>query len=67
MVLQPEVLEFIDGDSTIFEREPLQQLSMAEQLAAYKHAGFWQCMDTVRDRNHLQDLWSSGAPWLKND
>ena len=67
MVLQPEVLELIDGDSTIFEREPLQNLSMAEQLVAYKHTGFWQCMDTLRDRNHLQDLWSSGAPWLKND
>lgn len=63
-VCQPEVLDYIDGDSTIFERQPLEKLAQAEQLMAYKHEGFWQCMDTMRDKNKLEDLWASGeAEW----
>lgn len=63
-VLQRSVLDTIAGDSTIFEREPLESLARASQLAAYKHPGFWQCVDTVRDRNRLEELWASGrAPW----
>ncbi len=63
-VLEPEVLEFIDGDDTVFEREPLGQLAREGQLAAYRHEGFWQCMDTMRDVRLLQLLWDTGnAPW----
>ncbi len=64
MVLEPEVTDYIDGDSTTFEREPIEKLAAAGQLNAYRHGGFWQCMDTVRDRDRLQSLWDSGsAPW----
>lgn len=63
-VLEPAVLDTIDGDSTVFEREPLERLAASGQLAAFKHSGFWACVDTVRDRNHLEALWASGhAPW----
>lgn len=63
-VCQPEVLDYIDGDSTIFERQPLERLAKADQLMAYKHEGFWQCMDTMRDKNKLEELWASGeAEW----
>lgn len=63
-VLQPEVLNYIDDDSTIFERDPLERIAKDGQLAAYKHQGFWQPMDTLRDREHLESLWSQGnAPW----
>lgn len=63
-VMQPEFLDFIDGDSTVLEREPLEKAAARDQLMAYKHDGFWQCMDTLRDRNYLEDLWSEGkAPW----
>lgn len=63
-VMQPEVFDVIDGDSTILEREPLERLATAGELVAYKHSGFWQPMDTLRDKNHLEDLWKSGnAPW----
>lgn len=63
-VMQPEVLEYIDGDATILEREPLEGLAQAGQLVAHKHTGFWQPMDTLRDKNLLDDLWKSGkAPW----
>jgi len=63
-VLRPDVFDYIDGDHTIFEKEPLEGLARAGQLAAYKHSGFWQAMDTLRDKNHLEDLWKSGmAPW----
>lgn len=64
MVLEPEVLDYIAGDSTMFEREPLEKLASDGQLACYKHTGFWQCMDTLRDKQRLEELWSSGkAPW----
>ncbi len=63
-VLEPEVLEYIKGDETPFEAEPLERLAAEGQLMAYKHDDFWQCMDTVRDLKLLESLWSSGkAPW----
>ncbi|MGY4416270.1 glucose-1-phosphate cytidylyltransferase [Bradyrhizobium sp. LB7.1] len=63
-VLEPTALDFIDGDDTVWEREPLETLARSGQLSAYRHYGFWQPMDTVRDRNHLRLLWNSGeAPW----
>jgi glucose-1-phosphate cytidylyltransferase len=63
-VLSPKVFDFIDGDTTIWEQAPLSRLTSEEQLFAYKHDGFWQPMDTLRDKNHLEELWMSGkAPW----
>ncbi len=61
-VLQPEVLDYIRGDETLFEREPLEKLARDGQLVAYKHDSFWQCMDTLRDVTLLNDLWDSGRP-----
>ncbi|MGL5079450.1 MAG: glucose-1-phosphate cytidylyltransferase [Waterburya sp.] len=63
-VLEPEVIDFIADDSTIWEQEPMKKLAHLEQLSAYKHHGFWQPMDTLRDRNYLEKLWQSdSAPW----
>lgn len=63
-VLEPQVFDYIDDDQTVWEREPMERLAHAGQLAAYKHSGFWQPMDTLRDKNLLEDLWKSGrAPW----
>jgi glucose-1-phosphate cytidylyltransferase len=63
-VLSPKTLELIEGDETIWERKPLETLAQAGQLEAFLHPGFWQPMDTLRDKNHLEDLWQSGnAPW----
>ena len=63
-VLSPAVLDHIDGDATIWEREPLERLAKAGQLAAYRHDGFWQPMDNLRDKTYLEELWSAGnAPW----
>jgi glucose-1-phosphate cytidylyltransferase len=63
-VLEPEVINFIADDATVWEKEPLEKLADMEQLSAYKHNGFWQPMDTLRDKNYLEDLWKSGeAPW----
>ena len=63
-VLEPAVLDYIDDDDTIFERGPLARLAREGQLAAYRHEGFWQCMDTLRDVRLLNALWSEGrAPW----
>jgi glucose-1-phosphate cytidylyltransferase len=63
-VLEAAVIDFISGDSTVWEQEPLTQLAHNGMLAAYKHEGYWQNMDTLRDRNLLNDLWQSGkAPW----
>jgi glucose-1-phosphate cytidylyltransferase len=63
-VLSPKVLDYIEGDETIWEREPLVRLARDGQLNAYKHHGFWQAMDTMRERAQLEELWSSGgAPW----
>ncbi len=63
-VLSPKILDFIKDDSTVWEREPLEQLATAHQLKAYQHLGFWQPMDTLRDKMHLEELWATGnAPW----
>jgi glucose-1-phosphate cytidylyltransferase len=63
-VLEPAVIDYIDGDDTQWEREPLERLAREGQLMAYPHRSFWQCMDTVRDRKLLERLWSEGkAPW----
>ncbi|MDT3443513.1 MULTISPECIES: glucose-1-phosphate cytidylyltransferase [unclassified Pseudofrankia] len=63
-VLEPGIFDYIEGDLTQFEKEPLEELAKDGQLMAYRHGGFWQCMDTVRDRRLLQSLWDSGnAPW----
>jgi glucose-1-phosphate cytidylyltransferase len=63
-VLSPEVARYIDDDATVWEQEPLKRLAQEEQLAAYRHRGFWYAVDTVRDKRHLQELWESGsAPW----
>jgi len=63
-VLSPSVIDLIDGDATTWEREPLEQLAQQGQLAAYAHTGFWQPMDTLRDKTYLEELWASGkAPW----
>jgi glucose-1-phosphate cytidylyltransferase len=63
-VLSPQVIDCIDGDSTLWEQEPLESLAKKGQLSAFKHEGFWQPMDTLRDKNHLEALWQSGsAPW----
>ena len=68
MVLNPEIFDYIDGDETVFEREPLERLAAEGQLTAYRHEGFWQCMDTARDRDLLNKMWDEGrAPWrMKN-
>jgi glucose-1-phosphate cytidylyltransferase len=63
-VLEPKVLDYIDGDTTQWEREPMERLSQDGQLMAYRHTDFWQCMDTLRDRVLLEALWEkSDAPW----
>jgi glucose-1-phosphate cytidylyltransferase len=63
-VLEPTVLQYIEGDETVWEQAPLQQLAGKGQLTAHQHQGFWQAMDTLREKNHLEDLWASGnAPW----
>ena len=59
-VLEPEVFDYIDGDDTQFEREPLERLAKDGQLMAYRHDGFWQCMDTLRDKKLLEELWDAG-------
>lgn len=64
MVCQPEFLDYIEGDSTVLEKAPLERAAKEGQLMAYKHEGFWQCMDTVREKEDLEKLWNSGkAPW----
>jgi glucose-1-phosphate cytidylyltransferase len=65
-VLSPKVVDYIAGDATIWEREPMQTLAREGNLSAFQYRGFWQCMDTLRDRNYLEELWASGAaPWKK--
>jgi glucose-1-phosphate cytidylyltransferase len=61
-VLSPEVGSYIDGDETIWEREPLQTLAAGDQLAAYRHGGFWHAVDTLRDKRFLQEQWDTGTP-----
>lgn len=64
-VIEPEFFDLIEGDHTILEREPLEKAAKMGQLMAYRHEGFWHCMDTKRDRDMLENMWQSGdAPWL---
>ena len=64
-VIEPDFYNFIDGDDTFLEREPLERAVSKGELFAYKHNGFWQCMDTKRDRDSLEDLYNKGkAPWV---
>lgn len=66
-VFEPEVFDYISNDSTLLERDPLEQLAKKGELMAFQHSGFWQCMDTIRDRDFLQDAWNKGnASWIKN-
>jgi glucose-1-phosphate cytidylyltransferase len=65
-VLSPHVLNYLENDATIWEQQPLQRLASEGQLMAYEHHGFWQPMDTLRDKTYLEELWASGAaPWKK--
>ena len=64
MVCQPEFIDYIEDDSTVLEKAPLERAAKERQLMAYKHEGFWQCMDTVREKEQLEKMWASGnAPW----
>ena len=66
MVCQPEIFNYIAGDNTVFEREPLEAAAKMGELMAYRHNGYWQCMDTKREKEKLDDLWNTGmAPWKK--
>lgn len=63
-VLSPKVIDYIEGDDTIWERGPMERLAAEGNMSAYRHHGFWQPMDTLRDKNYLEELWASGkAPW----
>jgi glucose-1-phosphate cytidylyltransferase len=63
-VLEPEVIDYIKDDGTVWEQEPLQKLAQSDQLSAFRHTGFWQPMDTLRDKKYLEGLWQDGkAPW----
>jgi glucose-1-phosphate cytidylyltransferase len=63
-ILEPKIFDYIDGDATQWEHEPMERLAKDGELMAYLHEGFWQCMDTLRDKHLLEDLWASGAaPW----
>lgn len=66
-VLEPQIFDFIEGDQTIWEREPMENLAVLNKLAAFKHFGFWQSMDSLRDKNVLEEIWESGnIPWKKS-
>lgn len=66
MVMEPEVFLYIEGDKTFLEKEPLEKLAYEGKLAAYRHEGFWKCMDTMRDKGMLEQLWETGqAPWKR--
>jgi glucose-1-phosphate cytidylyltransferase len=63
-VLEPEVFNLIEGDDTIWEKAPMEELALGNQLAAFVHTGFWQAMDSLRDKNYLEELWANNnAPW----
>ena len=63
--MNPGVFDYIEGDSTVFEQEPLRNLAKDGELMAYRHEGFWKCMDTQRDREKLEEMIASGeAPWM---
>jgi glucose-1-phosphate cytidylyltransferase len=64
MVFEPEFFDLIDGDTIVLEKEPMARLLDKQQLMAYTHKGFWQCMDTLREKEKLEELWAAGnAPW----
>ena len=64
MVCTPEIFNYLHDDGTVLEQYPLKQLAMDGQIKSYYHSGFWQCMDTKREKDHLEALWESGeAPW----
>lgn len=64
MVFEPKIFDYIDGDATVFEQEPMKKLVSEGQLTSYLHKGFWQCMDTLREKQKLESMWNSGnAPW----
>lgn len=64
MVCNPKIIDYISGDETTFEKEPLEQIVAAGEAACYRHDGFWQCMDTKRDKNRMEELWENEkAPW----
>jgi Nucleoside-diphosphate-sugar pyrophosphorylase involved in lipopolysaccharide biosynthesis/translation initiation factor 2B, gamma/epsilon subunits (eIF-2Bgamma/eIF-2Bepsilon) len=63
MVLDPSVLDYIDGDSTMLEVGPLDKLALDGELAAYPHKGFWKCMDTLKDKNDLESIWNKDPKW----
>ncbi len=64
-ILSPAVLDYIEADDTVWERGPVERLASEKQLAGYRHYGFWSCMDTLKEKNYLEDLWNSGkAPWV---
>lgn len=66
MVASPQIFDRIEGDNTVFEREPLEGLVSEQEIVAYKHDGFWQCMDTMRDKEQLEKIWANGeAPWKR--
>ncbi|QNM10226.1 glucose-1-phosphate cytidylyltransferase [Wansuia hejianensis] len=66
MILNPEIFDYIEGDTTVFEQEPLQRLAAEGELKSYYHKGYWQCMDTKREKDKLEAMWASGhAPWKK--
>jgi glucose-1-phosphate cytidylyltransferase len=63
-VLNAQAIDYIDGDDTVWEREAIERLAHDDQLMGYRHYGFWSCMDTLKEKNMLEDLWGSGkAPW----
>ncbi|MDQ0216412.1 glucose-1-phosphate cytidylyltransferase [Oikeobacillus pervagus] len=65
-IFQPDIFNYLDGDHSILEKEPLEKLTQEGQLQAYQHNGFWYAMDTLRDRNHLEELWKNdNAPWKR--
>ncbi len=64
MACQPEFIDYIDGDESVLEKRPMERAAKEHQLMAFKHEGFWQCMDTVREKEHLEKMWANGqAPW----
>ena len=66
MVLEPEILDLIQGDETILEKEPLEGVAATDNLVAYRHNGFWKCVDTLRDKNQLEEMIEQGnTPWMR--
>ena len=63
-MFEPEIFDYIDGDDTVFEKAPLEKLALANELKAFHHDGFWKPMDTLNDKNKLEEIWNKGgAPW----